>query len=157
MTLLFQRLLFLLQDKALRRQVTRFVFAGFTGLFTDMFVYRLMVALSLHVMPAKALGCVAGTTVVYFINRAWTFSGHQRSWPQMVRFSMLYGTSLFINTSLNTLGLQLLPEPWQVSFVFATGVTTVINFLGSKFLVFRPSAHEEPSSVAVDSSTAELA
>ena len=159
MTQLFQRLLFVLQDKTLRLQLTRFILTGFSGLFTDMFVYRLLVALHVHVTPAKALGCVSGTVLVYFINRAWTFSGQPSSWSQMVRFSLLYGTSLFINTGLNTLGLHLLPHPWQVSFVFAAGVTTVINFLGSKFLVFRPthSAIEEAASVAVEATPVELA
>jgi putative flippase GtrA len=88
--------------------------------------------------------------LVFFINRSWTFSSQQTSFSQFVRFSMLYGTSITVNTTLNTLGLQLLPEPWHVSFVLATGVSTVMNFLGSKFLVFKPvsadvSAQEEAS------------
>ncbi|MBM3381663.1 MAG: GtrA family protein [Betaproteobacteria bacterium] len=149
MSLFFSRLLHLMHDKTLRHQIARFVVAGFTGLFTDLSVYRGLVALGAHVTPAKALGCVAGTIVVFFINRSWTFSSQRASLSQFVRFSMLYGASITVNTTLNTLGLHLLPEPWQVSFVFATGVSTVMNFLGSKFLVFKPAAavaeqHEQP-------------
>jgi putative flippase GtrA len=150
MSLLVSRVLYLARDKTLRHQIVRFVVAGFMGLFTDLAVYRGLVGLDVHVTPAKALGCVAGTVLVFFINRSWTFSSQQTSFSQFVRFSMLYGTSITVNTTLNTLGLQLLPEPWHVSFVLATGVSTVMNFLGSKFLVFKPvsadvSAQEEAS------------
>lgn len=134
------RLLYLLNDKALRNQIFRFVIAGFLGLFTDMSVYRMLVSLDVHITPAKALGCVAGTVVVFFINRAWTFSSQQASLSQFLRFAALYGTSISINTAVNTLVLSLLPDPWQVAFVLATGLSTVINFLGSKFLVFKPAA-----------------
>lgn len=132
------RVMLLLENRNLRQQLVKFVITGFCGLFTDVSVYRLMVRLGMHVTPAKALGCVCGTIVVFFINRAWTFATPHRTTAQIIRFAMLYGTTILLNTSLNTLGLKILPEPWQVAFVFATGVTTMINFLGSKFVVFRP-------------------
>lgn len=128
----------LLENKNLRNQMIKFVVTGFCGLFTDVSVYRLLVKMAVHVTPAKAMGCLAGTVVVFFINRAWTFSARNGSAAQVLRFGLLYGTTIMLNTTLNTIGLKLLPHPWQVSFVFATGVTTVINFLGSKFVVFRP-------------------
>lgn len=137
------RLLYLLNDKALRHQIFRFVVAGMLGLISDISVYRTLVSLELHVTPSKALGCVTGTIVVFFINRSWTFSSRQTTFAQFFRFAALYSTSIFINTTLNTLGLSLLSEPWQVAFVFATGVSTVINFLGSKFLVFKPAPVQE--------------
>lgn len=143
MSLVVSRLLYVLNDKALRHQIFRFVVTGFLGLFTDVSVYRTLVALNAHVTPAKAFGCVMGTVVVFFINRSWTFSSRQASMSQVLRFVALYGTSITINTTLNTFGLSLLPDPWQVAFVFATGVSTVINFLGSKFIVFRPVTSPE--------------
>ncbi|MFZ9521480.1 MAG: GtrA family protein [Silvanigrellaceae bacterium] len=130
----------LLENKNLRNQMMKFVVTGFCGLFTDVSIYRLLVKLGIHVTPAKALGCLAGTVVVFFINRAWTFSARHGSATQVLRFGLLYGTTIMLNTTLNTIGLKLLPHPWQVAFVFATGITTVINFLGSKFVVFRPSS-----------------
>ncbi|MEN9826240.1 MAG: hypothetical protein RI953_1985 [Pseudomonadota bacterium] len=128
----------LLENKNLRNQMMKFVVTGFCGLFTDVSIYRLLVKTGIHVTPAKALGCLAGTVVVFFINRAWTFSARNGSAAQIFRFGLLYGTTIMLNTTLNTIGLKLLPHPWQLSFVFATGVTTVINFLGSKFVVFKP-------------------
>jgi putative flippase GtrA len=154
MSLLISRLLYLAQDKTLRNQIARFVVAGFMGLFTDLAVYRGLVALEMHVTPAKALGCISGTVLVFFVNRAWTFASQQTSLTQFVRFSMLYATSITVNTTLNTFGLQILPEPWQVSFIFAAGVSTVMNFLGSKFLVFKPEGTQD---VAQDERGADLA
>lgn len=145
------RIMLLLENKNLRYQVLKFTVTGFCGLFADMSMYRMLVKAGLHVSPAKALGCVCGTIVVFFINRAWTFSSPQRSSAQVFRFALLYGTTITLNTTLNTLGLKLVPHPWQLAFVFATAVTTLINFLGLKFLVFRqPRISFAPSSAVPD-------
>lgn len=134
------RVMLLLENRNLRNQLMKFVVTGFCGLFSDVSVYRMMVKIGAHVTPAKALGCCMGTVVVFFINRAWTFSVQQRSSAQVIRFAALYGTTITLNTTLNTLLLKLVPHPWQLAFVCATAVTTVINFLGSKFIVFKPHA-----------------
>lgn len=132
------RVMLLLENKNLRQQLVKFVITGFCGLFTDVAFYRLMVKVGLHVTPAKAIGCICGTIVVFFINRAWTFASPHRSSTQIVRFALLYATTITLNTTLNTIGLRILPHPWQVAFVFAAAVTTMINFVGSKFVVFKP-------------------
>lgn len=132
------RVMWLLENRNLRNQLFKFVLTGFCGVFTDVGIYRLMVKLGAHVMPAKALGCITGTIVVFFINRAWTFSTQHKSTGQVMRFVALYSVTLMLNTTLNAIGLKLIPHPWQIAFVFAAAVTTLINFLGSKFVVFKP-------------------
>jgi|GEM_PF-460244 len=144
------RVFYLLKDKSLRQQIVRFVVTGFSGLFTDVSVYRMLVKFGAHVTPAKALGCTAGTVLVFFINRAWTFANKQTSFAQVLRFVLLYGSSIVLNTALNTLGLKIVPQPWQLAFVFATGVTTVVNFLGSKFFVFNAPANADVAVPALD-------
>lgn len=136
MSTLVPRLLHVINDTALRHQILRFVVTGFAGLFTDVLTYRSCVHLGVHVTPAKALGCIAGTVLVFFINRAWTFSSQRRSLGQFLRFSALYTTSITLNTFLNTTLLGIVPEPWLVAFFVATSVSTIINFLGLKFFVF---------------------
>jgi putative flippase GtrA len=133
------RLAHILNDTALRNQVLRFIVTGFVGLFTDVLTYRALVNLSVHVTPAKALGCVAGTVVVFFINRAWTFSSQKKNLTQFVRFSALYATSISINTVINTAVLGVIAQPWLVAFFAATSVSTIMNFVGLKFFVFSES------------------
>ena len=137
------RLVNIINDAALRHQVLKFLVTGFLGLFTDIITYRTLVHVSVHITPAKALGCVAGTVVVFFINRAWTFSAQKKSVAQFIKFSTLYATSISVNTLINTSVLTVVPQPWIVAFVAATSVSTVINFLGLKFFVFaEPKASE---------------
>jgi putative flippase GtrA len=131
------RVMLLLENRNLRNQVFKFILTGFCGVFTDVAVYRLLVRLGLHVSPAKAMGCICGTIVVFLINRAWTFSSPQRSTDQILRFAILYTLTTTLNTTLNTIGLKIMPEPWVVVFVAVTALTTFINFIGSKFFVFR--------------------
>lgn len=146
------RIMLLLENKNLRNQMLKFIVTGFCGLFSDVAVYRLLVQLGIHVTPAKALGCVTGTVVVFFINRAWTFSTTQRSMAQIFRFALLYGSTIVLNTTLNTLALRVVPNPWQVAFVFATAITTMINFVGLKFVVFKPRV----ASVVTDADLADF-
>lgn len=152
MSVLLARLAHIINNETLRNQLARFIVTGFVGLFTDILVYRVLVNLSVHVTPAKAIGCIAGTVVVFFINRAWTFSSQKKSFTQFLKFSALYATSISLNTMLNTAVLSMVPKPWILAFFVATSVSTVINFLGLKFFVFAESRAEE-----VEESVAELA
>lgn len=145
--MLLSLLAHIINDAALRSQFIKFIITGFVGLFTDLSMYRSMVSLEVHVTPAKALGCIAGTVVVFFINRAWTFSTQKKRLTQFIKFSALYATSITLNTLINTAVLSVVPQPWLVAFVAATSVSTVINFLGLKFFVFaepRNSEVEDP-------------
>jgi putative flippase GtrA len=131
------RVMLLLENRNLRNQLFKFIVTGFCGVFTDLGVYRMLVHFGTHVSSAKALGCIFGTVVVFFINRAWTFSVQQRSAEQIFKFVFLYTLTTGLNTLLNTLALKFLSLPWQVIFVAVTALTTAVNFLGSKFFVFR--------------------
>jgi putative flippase GtrA len=131
------RVMLLLENRNLRNQIFKFVVTGFCGVFTDVGIYRALVHFGFHVSPAKALGCVCGTIVVFFINRTWTFSSPHRSFDQIFRFVLLYTATTALNTALNTAGLKFFHGPWQVVFVSVTALTTLINFMGSKFFVFR--------------------
>jgi putative flippase GtrA len=150
--MLLSRLLHIINDAALRNQILRFIITGFLGLFTDILTYRTLVNFNVHVTPAKALGCVAGTIVVFFINRAWTFSAQKKSFTQFFKFSALYATSISVNTFINTSVLSVVAHPWIVAFFVATCVSTVMNFLGLKFFVFAASRTAE-----MEDSVAELA
>ncbi|MBC2682459.1 GtrA family protein [Corynebacterium sp. 4HC-13] len=93
---------------------------------------------------AKTGGFILGTLTAYLINRRWTF----RAEPSVRRFLITmatYGVTFAVQWTLyNKVGLPLLTDwGWEpfwvrfISFVFAQGVATVLNFLIQKFLIFR--------------------
>jgi putative flippase GtrA len=90
---------------------------------------------------AKATGCLAGTLFAYFANRFWTFGNNSHVPGSAWRFSALYASTLGANVLINAYALKLLADvaaSLQLAFLFATGVSACLNFLGMKLFVFRP-------------------
>jgi putative flippase GtrA len=121
-----------------RRQVLRFAVSGVLATASDAAVYA---ALTHTVLPgqhdpAKACSFVVGTGVAYALARFWTFADAPQRRGQSVGFLALYATAFLVNVGANHAGLGLgLPAP--VAFVVATGFSTVLNFVGQKFVLFR--------------------
>jgi putative flippase GtrA len=126
-----------------RKQVIRFLVVGFTTVAIDYLSYRLLIPLGMGYAPAKAASFIIGTVFAYFANRFWTFGG-QESHPapgSVLRFGVLYATTLLCNVAANALLLAVLAGhafAIQSAFVVATAISATLNFLGMKYLVFRP-------------------
>ncbi len=101
-------------------------------------VYWLLLHVTSH-SPAKAVSFLSGTVVAYLLNKYWTFEKHRHSYAEMAKFLALYLTTLAANVGVNQLAIFLLPPPFNVpiAFLAATGTSTVLNFIGQKWWVFR--------------------
>lgn len=117
-------------------QVGRFVVSGLLATASDALAYTLLQRAGLTPDPAKAGSFVVGTAVAFLLARFWTFAGAERRAGQGIAFAALYLTAFAVNVSANHLGLWA-GLPGVVAFVAATGCSTVLNFLGQKFVVFR--------------------
>jgi putative flippase GtrA len=85
---------------------------------------------------SKSASFVCGSIVGYIINKLWTFESKKFSAGEIIRYALLYCSTLLINTGVNQIAIQILNQKlW--AFVPATGVSTILNFLGQKFFVFR--------------------
>lgn len=121
-------------------ELSRFLVVGFTTVGVDYLSYQLFLTLNLPVSLAKSFGFIAGTVFAYFANRVWTFSASTPAKNSVVRFSVIYASTLLLNVAVNSLALHLLTDfsfAVQIAFVIATGASATANFLGMKFYVFR--------------------
>ena len=115
---------------------------GASTVLVDFIIYRGLIGFQvMEVDMAKATGFLAGTLFAYFANRFWTF-GHKSQAPGSAwRFSALYASTLGANVLINAVALKLLADTvfaFQLAFLFATGVSASLNFLGMKLFVFKP-------------------
>lgn len=122
--------------RRLAGELGRFLGAGVSAVATDCTVYYLLLNWFPHA-PAKAASFIAGSLVAYLLNKFWTFARHTRSYAEAARFACLYLCTLGANTAVNELALRLLPGLTFFAFLCATGTSTVLNYLGMKFWVFR--------------------
>lgn len=119
----------------IKKELKRFLVAGLSAVGTDLGIYYLLLNF-LESYIAKGISFLAGTIVAFVINKYWTFEKKEKSYIEMIRFSILYSLTLGVNVLTNKLvldnsGIVIL------SFIIATGVSTVLNFIGQKFWVFK--------------------
>ena len=124
------------------KQIRRFLVIGVLSVLTDLAVYVLLTGLGLHTHASKGISYVSGMVVGFLGNKFWTFESGRRSAAEPITYLMLYATTLAVNVAVNALVLGLLAgvatPRWNkgLAFLVATGVTTVLNFLGMRFITF---------------------
>lgn len=107
----------------------------------------------------KGIGFMSGTFVTYNLNKYWTWRTSDRNNKRLANFAVLYLVSFFVNILVNKWGLHVFNDDEisvlyttyeQVSnnliafktdklfaFILATGVSSVVNFVGQKLWVFK--------------------
>ncbi|MDZ4833644.1 MAG: GtrA family protein [Candidatus Melainabacteria bacterium] len=125
-------------------EMQRFLLSGGSAVACDTLVYALL----FNFMPpsmAKAISFIAGTVLAFFLNKFWTFKKPKRSHAEVVKFICLYASTLGANIFVNRFVLDhaasmvaaIEPVSAQFAFLSATGTSTVLNYLGQKFWVFK--------------------
>ena len=119
----------------IKREISRFLVAGSCAVSIDMGSYFFL----LKVLPlgyAKGLSFFLGTIVSYLINNYWTFEKKRKSCREMGKFGILYLSTLGANILVNGFA-QNLSHGVVLAFILATGASTVLNFFGQKWWVFK--------------------
>lgn len=126
----------------IKRELAIFLIVGVSTVLVDFISYRGLIGFQvMEVDMAKATGFLVGTLFAYFANRFWTFGNKPHVSGSAWRFSALYASTLGANVLINALALRLLDDVAaviQLAFMFATGVSACLNFLGMKLFVFKP-------------------
>jgi putative flippase GtrA len=86
---------------------------------------------------SKGISFLLGTVVAYIINKYWTFEKKEKSYREMFQFGILYSFTLGANVSANKIVLDLSNNTIILGFIVATGISTILNFFGQKWWVFR--------------------
>lgn len=131
----------------IKRELVIFLIVGASTVLVDFITYRGLIQFQvMEVDMAKATGFLVGTLFAYFANRFWTF-GHKLHAPGSAwRFLVLYASTLGANVLINAFSLKLLADTaaaFQLAFLGATAVSACLNFLGMKFIVFKPLSSPE--------------
>lgn len=126
------------QVKRQAHELARFVVVGSSAVAVDFVVYYLLTSF-VPVVPtsvAKATSFIAGAVLAFVANRGFVFRATGEAKHQIAPFVMLYLASLVLNNAVNA-GMLAMGAPKFLAWLFATGSSTVSNFLGMKFIVFR--------------------
>lgn len=119
----------------IKKELLRFLVAGVSAVGTDLVTYYILLNF-LTPGVSKAISFLLGTIVAYIINKYWTFEKHEKSVREIAQFAVLYSCTLGINVLTNKMVLDNTSIVF-LAFLVATGVSTVLNFIGQKFWVFK--------------------
>lgn len=119
-------------------ELVRFGLVGGSAVATDFTVYFLLVYLAPDVPPsvAKAVSFVVGALVSFVFNRGFVFRSDGAAHKQAPLFALLYLATLGLNTWVNS-ALLARGALKIVAWFLATASSTIANFLGMKFVVFK--------------------
>lgn len=118
-----------------QKELKRFLVAGLSAVGTDFGMYYILLNFFSSGV-SKAISFLLGTIVAYVINKYWTFEKHEKSFKEIIQFGILYSLTLGANVMTNKIVLHN-TSIVLLAFLVATGISTVLNFIGQKFWVFK--------------------
>lgn len=123
-------------SKIKKKELIRFLLGGGSAVLVDYGMYKIFMMFGIDRSVAKAFSFICGSIVGFVINKIWTFESAGFSKGEIVRYIVLYSCTAIINAIINKTTLLVMPIE-MLGFLCATGVSTVLNFLGQKYFVFR--------------------
>ena len=117
------------------KETLKFLVGGGSAVVVDALFYAILKAY-IDFSVAKAISYVLGAFVGFIINKLWTFESKKFKVAEIYKYIILYACSALVNTGVNKFVIWIIPST-VFAFLCATGTSTVMNFLGQKFLVFR--------------------
>lgn len=118
------------------KEFLKFLVVGCSSVCLDGLVYSLMLSLNSELNLSKLVGFISGSVLGFILNKTWTFCSAGNLFVQIISYIFLYTVSLWLNVQTNAFCLEL-TGLWWFSFLAATTVSTVTNFMGMKFIIFR--------------------
>ncbi len=124
-----------------QKEAFKFMSVGVINTLLDAFVYialtRGLSIFSEHLIAAKFFSFLAGTVSSLLLNRSWTFGVHTRlTASEVVRFYTMTSVSITINVAMMNflVGVGMYD---LTALAISTAFTFVVNFILSKFWVFK--------------------
>lgn len=118
-------------------QGLKFILVGVLAtVFNYMIFLVALVFFKISYAVAMPAGFIGGTIFGYFLNESWTFRGSQSSY-KFLRYSVVYLCSLLLGILVITAFVEVAGFSASIANLFTIAVTTITNFFGSKYFVFK--------------------
>ena len=136
---------------ALRRQILLFAVSGLIGFVVDAGIVQFLVReIGMNPYGARVLSFLAAATTTWGFNRRYTFAGHGGGSRrrELLRYLLAMAVGFALNYGAYALCLAVWPlvRSWPAIGVAVGSVAgALVNFLSSKYWIFRRPAHASAS------------
>ena len=120
-----------------KKEVLRFLLVGGIAVAIDAFCYYILMELELaSASNAKRISFGVGAIWAFFANKFFTFGKSHIHIKEPIKFCVIYLIGFALNSLTHDLSLQFI-NPSSLSFILATSASTIWNFTGQKWWVFK--------------------
>lgn len=127
-----------ISDLKIFKQLRRFLIIGGVATTISYSVFLISIHLfSLHYIIANILAFFISIIFSYNLNKRWSFEVAEQQKSHLPQYLILYLVSLLVGTFILKItidSLQIIPE---IAFIISLFFTTTMNFIGTKFFVFK--------------------
>jgi putative flippase GtrA len=117
----------------------KFCIVGGVNTAIDFLVFSLLSYLGVYYIIAQCVSYGCGVLNSYFLNRTWTFQQQDKSDNyEFLKFTTLNVFTLIVTSFLLTLLHYKFSIPLPYSKVLVTIVSVGLNYIGTKFWIFKP-------------------
>lgn len=114
----------------------KFLISGGITTTIDLIIY-MIISCYINISVAKMVSMLIAMSISFCINKYWSFKASADNvYKSVIKFIMSQSINLISNTGVNFI-IFILSKNKIISFLFATGVSTIINFLLQKYYVFK--------------------
>lgn len=114
----------------------RFCLVGVVNTGVDFTVFIVLSNLGIPLIVAQCVSYSCGVLNSFNMNRKWTFRARGQSPVHLIKFLTLNLCTLALTYGLLVFFHHYLGWPILVSKLIATGVSVIMNFTGSRLLIF---------------------
>jgi len=141
----FQQLLELTGGNISRRSGFRFAMVGLFGMLIDFLVFQGLFAAGAGLGTANTFSFAVAVLVNYCLNRFWAFADPKDGREKLVQKGLLFAGIAVLALFLRGGVLALLVNSWHwpvsLALIAAIATTSLVNYLGSAFIVFPSDLH----------------
>ena len=118
-------------------EIYRYIIVGLCSVLIDFLFYYIFIYFEfMDPNYSKRLSFIMGAIFAFYANRTYVFKANEKKISQYILFSLLYFTSFILNSVIHD-SVFLITGLTLISFLSATFISTAINFIGQKFIIFK--------------------
>lgn len=122
----------------IKEQFMKFIVIGIISTILNYSLfYILYIFISLHYVIAASLGFILGVFAGYKFNKSWTFGVNKKNNFFVHKYFIVYVSSLLTGLSFLFLLVEHFNFIAEIANFFMIGFTTSLNFIGTKYWVFK--------------------
>ena len=119
-------------------EVIKFLIVGGVATTFNYGIFYILLITGINYVISSGIGYVSGIALGYIFNKVWAFEYNKNhSAHLIINYLILYISTLLINVFSLWVMVECLYINVLIANIIAIGISTALNFLGLKFIVFK--------------------